>query len=58
MLPKRTKVFWFFFSKKNCFLPVLRKRRNHTKCMQHNGQGAGEKYGAKPKQQALFLRRA
>jgi hypothetical protein len=25
--PKRTKVFWFFFSKKNCFLAVAAKRR-------------------------------
>jgi hypothetical protein len=23
-VPHRVKVFWFFFSKKNCFLPLLR----------------------------------
>jgi hypothetical protein len=28
MLPKQIKVYWFFFSKKNCFLPRLTKREN------------------------------
>jgi hypothetical protein len=28
---KRTKVFWFFFSKKNCFLPAVVVKPHHVR---------------------------